>query len=194
MGEMSEDRAPGNVVPLNSALPLQELTGEPGVQRPRGRPKKVETRPDLYDAWYHQQISEERRQHIDADEVVAAVRGRSEAREVLQGIRRAVAEEAAALQFQRRELEKRGRDAAQISTRRIDALVQLGRIELELRKLYAQEIDLRGERFQKVFRLWVEDLQAILVELLTAPQTEVFFARLQSRMENWEDRAESIIR
>lgn len=191
---MAEERPAGNVVALNPMLPLQDLTGEDGIQRRRGRPKKVEKRPDLYDAWYHQQVGEERRRHIDADRVVLAVRGRADAQEVLQGIRQAVAEEAAALQFQRRELEKRGRDAAQVSSRRIDALAQLGKLELELRKLHAQEVDLRGERFQKVFRLWVEDIRDIAVQVLSPQQMEVFFTRLESRMDNWEDRAEAAIR
>lgn len=183
-----------NEMPSGVVVPLHDLTGEPGVQRKRGRPNKVEKRPDLYDAWYHQQTSEERARHIDADQVVQAVRGRSDATEVLQGIRQAVAEEAAALQFQRRELEKRGRDAAQVSSRRIDALVQLGRIELELRKLGAVHLDVRSEAVQKILRLWVEDLRDIVVQVMTPEQAEVFFTRLETRMENWEDRAESIIR
>lgn len=187
MAEKTET-PPANVVALH------DLTGVAGIQRRRGRPRKIEPKPTVYEDWYYGQIAEDRARHIDSDQIVRSVRDRADAPEVLQGIRQAVAEEAAALQFQRRELEKRGRDGAQISSRRIDALVQLGKIELEVRKLYSQEVDLRGERFQRIFQLWAKDLQEVVAEVMSPQQVDVFYTHFVAKMENWENRAEEVIR
>ncbi len=162
------------------------------TKRSRGRPRKIETSPN--DLAYHAQMIEEKSRFIDEDRVVAAARSRSEAAHMLHLIKEQIACEAAAIHFQRIENEKYGRDTAQTSTRRIDALTKIAGIELEIKKLGADLIDLRGERFQRVFKLWIDIIRQVAAETLPPEQIDLFFNRLSTEMEGWEDKVTDNVR
>jgi len=114
--------------------------------------------------------------------------------EVLKLIRQQIAEEAAALHFNRLEQEKYGKDTQTISSRRIAALKDIGNLELELKKLGNQTIDLKGEQFQKVFAYLVNIIKEVAVESLNSESADLFLTQLAAKMEGWEDQAESLIR
>lgn len=164
------------------------------TKRTRGRPRRVENVPSPNDLTYHAQISEAKSRFVDEDRVVAAARNRSEAAHMLHLIKEQIACEAAAIHFQRMENEKLGKDTAQTSTRRIDALTKIAGIELEIKKLGADLIDLRGERFQRVFKLWIETIRQVAAETLPPELIDLFFNRLSTEMDGWEDKAMDNVR
>ena len=159
------------------------------VKREKGRPRKVERMPTTSDLEYHARMSEENAKFIDNDPVVAATRGRADTLEILRTIRAEIAAETAALHFQRVENEKFGRDTAQVSSRRIEALNKIASIEFEIKKLGADVIDLRGERFQRVFLFWIESLKEVAKATLSPEQLDMFFNKLETTLDGWEDRA-----
>ena len=164
------------------------------VQRGPGRPRRVERMPTTSDLQYHALISEEKAKFIDSDAVVQATRGAADPAQVLRLIRAEVAKEAAALHFQRIENEKYGKDTAQTSTRRIDALTKIAHIELEIKKLGSDALDLRSEKFQKVFTLWIEIMREVASDTLTPEQIDLFFNRFSTKIEGWEERAADAVR
>jgi hypothetical protein len=164
------------------------------VERRVGRPRKVERMPTTSDLQYHAAISEEKARFIDSDAVVQATQGSSDAAQVLKLIRSEVAKEAAALHFQRIENEKFGKDTAQTSTRRIDALTKIANIELEIKKLGSDAIDLHGEKFQKVFALWIEMMREVASDTLSPELIDLFFNRFSTKIEGWEERAADAVR
>ncbi len=166
------------------------------VKRTVGRPRKVEKMPTTSDLEYNDLMSAEKQAFIDSDPVVKATspKGRAEAPEILRHIRAEIAKEAAALHFQRIESEKFGKDTQTVSSRRIDALTKIAHIELEIGKLGSAAIDLRGEKFQRVFMLWIATIKEVATEILSPEQIELFFNRLQTQMEGWEDRASDAVR
>jgi hypothetical protein len=164
------------------------------VARGPGRPRKVERMPTTSDLQYHALVSEEKARFVDADAVVRATKGAAEAAQVLKLIQAEVAKEAAALHFQRIENEKYGKDTAQTSTRRIDALTKVASIEMEIKKLGSEAIDLRSEKFQKVFALWIEMMREVATDTLTPEQIDLFFTRFSTKIEGWEDRAADAMR
>jgi len=198
--EVSESGKATNVLQLLPvhAAPTLGGKGKQGnalkVQRGPGRPRKVERMPTTSDLQYHALISEEKAKFIDSDAVVQATRGAADAAQVLKLIRAEVAKEAAALHFQRIENEKYGKDTAQTSTRRIDALTKIANIELEIKKLGSDAIDLRAEKFQKVFALWIEMMREVAADTLTPEQIDLFFNRFSTKIEGWEDRAADAVR
>ena len=198
--EVSESGKATNVLQLLPvhAAPTLGGKGKQGnalkVQRGPGRPRKVERMPTTSDLQYHALISEEKAKFIDSDAVVQATRGAADAGQVLKLIRAEVAKEAAALHFQRIENEKYGKDTAQTSTRRIDALTKIANIELEIKKLGSDAIDLRAEKFQKVFALWIEMMREVAADTLTPEQIDLFFNRFSTKIEGWEDRAADAVR
>jgi len=158
------------------------------VERQRGRPRKVERMPTTSDLEYHDEIASEKQKFIDQDPVViAATKGKVEATHLLKLIRTEIAKEAAALQFQRMENEKFGKDTSQTSTRRIDALTKVANIELEIKKLGPSSIDPHSEEMQKILALWVDAIRDVAAETLVPEQVDLFFNRLMTKLEGWQD-------
>lgn len=159
------------------------------VKRGRGRPRKVERMPTTSDLEYHAKVVEERTRQIASDPVVQAAERHLDSVDLLQMIKIEIAKEAADLASQRIENQKFGKDTATVSSRRIDALNKVASIEFEIRKMGADFVDLRGERFQKVFILWIETLKNIATEVLPPEQMDMLFNRLETALEGWEDTA-----
>jgi hypothetical protein len=173
------DEALRNLVPFHKA----KGTGS------RGRPRKIETTPAAEALLYHQQVAEAKAKLIQQDPVVQAAESRLDALQVLHLLKLEIAKEGAAIQATRLEMDKLGKDTGQLSTRRIDALNKIAHIELEIKKIGVEMVDLRSERFQRVFALWIEMIQLVAEEVLDPEQSELFFNRLGTAMEGWEDRA-----
>ncbi len=197
--EQSESDAVDNVV---SILPVHAAPNVGGrsrgsplvVDRQRGRPRKVERMPTTSDLEYHAKMSEAKAKFIDADSVVQASRKRADPMEMLAVIRAEVAKESAALHFQRIENEKFGKDTAQVSTRRIDALKKIADIELEIKKLGGDILDLHSEKMQRVFSYYVTTVQGILQENLSPQQIDLVFNRLTTEFEGWQDKLSDVLR
>ena len=165
------------------------------VKRTTGRPRKVERMPTTSDLQYHALMSEEKARFIDGDAVVqATTKNALDSVQRLKLIQAEVAKEAAAIQFQRIESEKFGKDTSQTSTRRIDALAKIANIELEIKKLGTDAIDVRGDKFQKVFAFWIEVMREAASDTLTPEQIDLFFNRFSTKIEGWEDRVADALR
>jgi hypothetical protein len=137
--------------------------------------------------------ADERAQFIANDPVVRTAAGRDPI-VLLSTLKAEVAREAAALARQRIENEKMGRDISQVSSRRIDALKKIADIEMEMRKIGFDQIDVHSEKFQKVFKLWIDTIQGVAQDTLPPEQLNLFFVRLTNAMEGWEDKAEELVR
>jgi hypothetical protein len=192
---VSEASAVGNVVSL---LPVHAApnTGKNSlkVSRGPGRPRKVERMPTTSDLEYHAQIVEQKGQFIDKDAVVIAAYKHADPLSMLAVIKTEVAKESAALHFQRIENEKLGKDTSQVSTRRIDALKKIADIELELKKLGADTIDVTSEKMVKVFTFFIGTVRSILEENLTPEQLEVVFNRLETEFVGWQEKLAAQLR
>jgi hypothetical protein len=162
--------------------------------RPVGRPRKIDPKPTLTDLEYHAQMSEAKAEFIEVDAVVKNLSGKTDSAQLLATLRMEIAREAAALAFQRIENEKLGKDTSQNSTRRIDALTRIAHIELEIRKLAPDAIDVHGEKFTKIFNMFIQCMRQCAEETLPSETIDLFFNRFATMMDGWEDRAADLIR
>jgi hypothetical protein len=178
--------------PLASAsgtvVPLHAVTGT--TKRGRGRPKKINPKPTTDDLIYHAEMVRQKTAFINADQLVQSTGLRQDAVETLQKVKEEVAREAAALHFQRIEEEKYGKDTSQMSSRRITALREVANLELEIRRLGASNIDLKGERFQKIFKFFLETVREAADGSLSPEQIDLLFNRLGTLLEGWEEKAQ----
>jgi len=175
-------------VKILSTLPTHAVGGG-NVKRSKGRPRTVSKAPTVVDLQYHAEMAAQKIDFIERDPVVQSSHQREDSVSTLRTIKTEIAKEAAALHFQRIENEKFGKDTSQISVRRVDALSKVVAVELELKKLDGDFIDLRSEKFQRVFKFWIKTLEEVAQETLTGEQIDLFFNRLSNRMEGWEERA-----
>lgn len=174
-------------------LPIHAVPGG-GVKRRPGRPKKINPRPTIEDLEYHEATLRRKAAFIQDDSLVKAASTGHTSVEVLQHIKAEIARESAALLFARNEEEKYGRDTSQISSRRISALREIASLETEIRNLGATVIDLRSEQFQKVISYFLECIRDVATDTLSTEQVNLFFNRLETKLEDWEERAQSLIR
>jgi hypothetical protein len=199
LNDSSEAAAVGNVVPM---LPVHAAPNVGGrsrgsplvVGRRVGRPRKVERMPTTSDLEYHALMSERKGQFIDQDSVVLASKRRADPMEMLAVIRGEVAKESAALHFQRIENEKFGKDTAQVSSRRIDALKKIADIELEIKKIGGDVIDVRSEKMQRIFTFFIETVRSILEANLSPEQIDLVFNRLSTEFEGWQEKLSEVLR
>lgn len=164
------------------------------VKRGPGRPRKVERAPTTSDLEYHALMAEERQKFISSDDLVQTIEGRGDSLNILHLIKKEVAREAASLHFERIETEKRGRDTGQVSTRRIEALKKIADIELKIKEIDSESVNLSSERMQKVFALWIETMREVAQETLPQEVMDLFFNRFATAMEGWEERATNNLR
>lgn len=113
---------------------------------------------------------------------------------IMSTIKAEVAREAAALGYQRLLLERNGKDITAVSGRRIDALKKIADMEIDMRKMGIDHIDIRSVKFQMIFKLWVEMIRVTAEEVLDPKQLDLFFNRLTTEMEGWEEKAEELVR
>lgn len=182
------DLAVANVVPLTSVVTMLH------TKRGRGRPPKVRTMPTVDDLAYHAQMQRQEAQFVDCDEIVQVTIGRKNSAEVLHQIKERLARQAANLEFRRIELNKTGRDSSQIISRQAAILRELAGIELKIRELGSHALDIRGENFQKVFKLFLEKISTVASSVLPPEQYDIFFNKLENELQGWEDAAEAALR
>jgi hypothetical protein len=141
-----------------------------------------------------QELMERRVRYVDADPLVKTVNANGDASTVLREIKREIAREAASLGFDRLEAERRSKDPSSASIRRIEALRRIADIELKLREIDQHSVNLSSEKMQKVFAMWVETLQEIAQEVMAPEVMDLFFNRLGTAMDGWEERAQDALR
>ncbi len=177
----------GKVVPLHDV-------GK--IKRRPGRPKKVEKRPTSDDLAYHAQISQEREKFVNEHQLVVQNQPKGKghtAADKLNLLKYHIARETAVLEFNRIEMEKRGVDTSQTSTRLIASMKQIADIELEVKKLGHTVIDPNSEEVQKIFKFWLEQMQTVVGELveedaMDSQTMDLFFSKFASVMDGWEDK------
>jgi hypothetical protein len=177
--------ASGQVVPIHAA------TGQ-GIKRGPGRPKKINPKPTNDDLIYHAEMIRQKTEFINSDPLVKSSADRKEAIETLHRVKEEIARESAALHFQRIEEEKYGKDTSQMSSRRISALREVANLELEIRRIGATHIDLKGERFQKIFKFFLETVREAAAGSLSPEQIDLLFNRLGTLLEGWEEKAQTL--
>lgn len=186
---MQEPSEQNKIEAIATVVPVHAVTA---IKRKPGRPRKVHPQATVEDLAYHAEIAKKRQSFIEANPVVKAVAGNQDSQEILQKVKEEASRTAAALLFQRIEEEKYGRDTSQISSRHLAALRDVAMLELEMKKMGTSLLDLKSERFQKVFRFLISIIKEVAMEALPPEQANLLFTRLVSRLEGWEDQAESL--
>jgi hypothetical protein len=185
---------------LARVLPLHDATGDFSRKR-AGSPTKVVDRngqrvsmPTVDDLQYHARMQEEQLRFVEQDELVQAATNKASSPEVIRLTLIRVARNAALLEFQRIEQEKRGKDTTQLVSRSTNVLKEIAALEEQLRTLGEQIIDPTSEAFQRLFRLWGEIIKGVVDEVLTPEQKDMFWTKFTTEMETWEERAEEVLR
>lgn len=174
---------------IASVVPVHAVTA---IKRKPGRPRKINPQATVEDLAYHAEIARRRASFIETNPVVKAIAGRQDSMEVLQKLKEEASRTAAALQFQRIEEEKYGRDGSQISSRHLAAIRDVAMLELEMKKMGSTLLDLKSERFMKIFKYLIDTFQAAAEEVLPPETVDLLMNKLETMLEDWEEQAQNL--
>jgi hypothetical protein len=82
----------------------------------------------------------------------------------------------------------------QLVSRRVEVLRKLADLQVEIDRTGASIIDPSCEPMQRLYGLFVADVVAVAKELLPAELLDLYLNSLAQRFEDWEARAEAILR
>jgi hypothetical protein len=169
--------------------------GEPIVMKGTpGRKARIELEPVSEGVG---DVIEARTEHMDYDPLLQAAKSDPEGDQVLDTIIVAMAEEASALEFQRNEEERHGRDGSGISAKRARVLKGLADTWLKRKeKLESSMIDMESPAFQTLMRFMLETFKEAMVESGMRPEhVETVFAKLGKRLDDgWKQEAKARMR
>jgi hypothetical protein len=178
-----EELADSDTIVFNSDGKPVTMAGSPG------RPMKVEL-PPINDAVA--EVMKLRRQALSNDDLLEVVKANPESAFVLDYVMLGIAEEAAALGFERTEMERRGQPTSQVSVRRIGALKAIGDSWLKRKdQIASQGVDMDSPAFKRLFGYIMETFKESLVAAGERPEMiETVFAGLSKRLDaDWQREA-----
>jgi len=171
---------------------LLNTKGEPIVMRGKpGRKAKVDLKP-VNDAVG--EVVEAREGYIETSDLYVAAKANPEGDDVLDHIIQEMAEEIAALEFERTEAARHGNDTSGLSVKRAKVLKAMGDLVLKRReKLLAGVIDLDAPAMKVLMEFILETFRGSLEDAGMRPEhTETIFAKLGKRLENgWNEEAKA---
>lgn len=186
-------KSPNEVDTLHDQI-MMNSEGEPIVMRGRpGRRAKVELVPVSEGV---KEVQEARNHHIEDSPLVRAARSNPMGNDVLDHTLAAMAEEAAALEFERKEAERHGRDSSGISGRRARVLKALADFQLKRQGGLAGSIDLESKPFQVLFDFILDTVRKSMVDAgVQEEHVETVFIKLAKRLDdNWISDAKTALK
>lgn len=169
------------VIPLPIHAVARDGDGNPvRVGRGPGRPKRVRVAPVADEAAYNAALRAAREAHVEDDAVVRAAELRDGAIDLGWALLRSIARETASIRW---EIEQRpsSREAERARSRRIDGLLVIARLRIELHRAEAGELTPR--RLHALKRLLLETILAVATECLPEEQLRQLERRVR---EVWE--------
>ena len=171
------------IVPIPPAHPQEEVV----ARRKPGRPRVVRPAPDHDEYEYVQAQREARTKLIEGDSLLRSLERQGTTDTVIHEVVVRLAEETAALRWDREQAEGDGFLVAdKIASRRIDGLSKLATTVLEAKKqgIYG-DFDLRGPQFQRVERAWIDMIAEALRETAPTETGKVVIDKLVAAMASW---------
>lgn len=169
-----------------------DVDGNPVVMMTNpGRRKKVRRDPAHPVA---KKLMDDKGVAISNDPIMKTVREDPESPTVLQFIIQGLGEEQASLKFEREEMERKGKDTAALSTKRIQALRVLSETWLKrMDQLGSKSIDLEGGTFGALFGLIVDTFQeAMMGAKIQSEQINTVLSKLSLMLDDkWKAEARS---
>jgi hypothetical protein len=154
-----------------------------------GRPPKQELAP-INDVVAD--VMRQRRIAMQDDDLLSIIKANPETAAVLDFVMIGLAEEAAALGFERSDMERKGQPTSQVSLRRIGALKAIGDAWLKRKdQIAAQGVDMDSPAFKRLFGFIMATFKDAMVSVGERPEMiETVFANLSKKLDaDWQREA-----
>ena len=165
--------------------------GKPVIMRGRpGRRPKVHLQPISSGV---QEVVEARDEHVSSNALLGAAKDNPEGEEVLNEIIAAMAEEAAAVEFERLEAERHGAPTSNISAKRARILKGMADTYLKRRDKGEGGVDMDSPAFEAVMGFMFETIQGVMTDSgMRKEHIETVFAKLSKVLDDsWKAEAQA---
>jgi len=157
-------------------------------KRGRGRPRKIPILPSSPEV---AQLMKNKEKHQDQDDLLEQLHTDPDSLDVLDVAMISLAKEAASLDFERGEAERKGHDTTTISAKKITATKTI--IDTYLRKrdaVISQTFDFKSKQFQKLFQYWILKFRKVCERTgMAEEQIQHIFEIAGEEFEDWENEA-----
>jgi len=143
------------------------------------------------------EVMEARQEHMADDPLLTETKDNPEGDAVLDNVIMAMAREASAIEFERLEAERHGRDTSSHSAKRARVLKGMADVWLKRReKVDSRDLDLDGPAFEVVFKFILETFRAAMEEAgMRQEHIETVFTRIGDALaQGWKEEAKARIR
>jgi len=141
-----------------------------------------------------EEVDEARRQHLEDSELRQEAENDVEGEALFDSIVKAMADEVAALEFEREEAARHGLDTSELSTKRSRVLKSMADTLLKRRSMTGGVVDLESPAFKALFALMLETFKECMLGAgCRSEQVEAVFAALIRSLgdESWKQDAKS---
>lgn len=164
-------------------------------KRGRGRPRKVELLPSNEVV---AEVQKKKIERLEGDDLTKQIEDNPNSLQVLDILMRDLSQEAASLDFERTEAERKGKDTSMLSSKKVTALKEVGNIFFKKRdSVIDQAFDFESERFGKLMDFILKQVfEAAEDADMSGEQRSIFFDNIGERFESgtWEKKAMDFIK
>lgn len=127
---------------------------------------------------------------IKSQELMQAVEKKASTSEWIDIVLQEIAEESTNLKYERRKAAKEGNNTANFTVMRVGTLRQLAEVLMKRKDISSSEkLDLKSERFQKVFKMWMEFFyHSMMKSGVEETIIDLVFQQMKADMVDWEKR------
>lgn len=164
-------------------------------KRGRGRPRKIDLMPADEKVAV---IQKKKNKRLDEDNLTNQIEENPNSLSVLDILMKELSQEAASLDFERQEAERKGKDTSMLSSKKVTTLKEVGNIFFKKRDaVIEQAFDFESDRFKKLMSFIFEKVKEAADDSgMTGEQQAIFFDFIGEKFEDgsWEKQAMDYIK
>lgn len=132
--------------------------------------------------------------YVNGQEIVTTIKKNASTAETIDVLLLEIAEELSHIKYERRKASKEGKSTLNHTISRINSLKNLAELLLKRKEAaLAERLDLKSERFQKVFQVWMEFFYDAMEKCgIEERIIDLVFQQMKADMKDWEKKMDTV--
>ena len=132
--------------------------------------------------------------YVNGQEIVKSIKKGASTAEVIDTLLLEIAEEVSHIKYERRKISKEGKSTLNYTISRVNSLKNLAELLLKRKEAaLAERLDLKSERFQKIFQIWMEFFYDAMGKCGVEEKIiDLVFQQMKADMMNWEKKMDTV--
>jgi hypothetical protein len=150
--------------------------------------------PEIIDPVALDEDVRKRIKYVNGQEIVTTIKKGSSTAETIDVLLLEIAEEISHIKFERRREAKKGKSTLNYTISRVNGLKNLAELLLKRKEAaLAERLDLKSERFQKIFQIWMEFFYDAMEKCgIEERIIDLVFQQMKADMKDWEKKMDTV--